>query len=614
MGNCFLICYICIKYLNNAYKLNFIECNLSLIIRIIRYLMPYRLLAALNFFFNGLSVVFSLFSIVMVIPLLQLIFNLVPDVTTRPVLTVNAKSLLEYIKYLLSMDKRVHGPIHALIAVCGAIILVFFFKNLFRYLALRVLSPIRTGVMRDIRNDMFAKLLTLPLSYYSGERKGDLMSRMTDDIRAVEQGIFSMLEDVIIQPLTIVLFLVWMLMLNASLTLFALLMLGIVGLVIGGVGKTLKRQSLKIQETVGRAMSIVEESVSGLRIIQGFSAEGYKQRQFRETNQVLYEQGNRINKKFELSSPLTEFLAIAVFSSVLWFGGGLVIRGEMEAANFIQLILTFALLIQPAKSFSTAFYKIRIGLASSERIFEILDAENTIRETADAKPMKSFKESIEYKNVSFSYKSSGHREILKGINLRVDLLPRFYDVLSGEIVIDGQDIRQASLTDLRGLFGIVSQEPILFNDTVLNNIVFGKENISHEQIEQAARVANAHDFISRLPQGYDTVIGDRGGKLSGGERQRLTIARAVLKDPPILILDEATSSLDSESEKLVQDALAKLMKDRTTIVIAHRLSTIQTADEIIVMSEGKIAERGIHSSLMQQAGIYSKLVELQAFD
>jgi ABC-type multidrug transport system fused ATPase/permease subunit len=596
--------------------------------------MPYRLLAALNFFFNGLSVVFSLFSIVMVIPLLQLIFNLVPDVTTRPVLTVNAKSLLEYIKYLLSMDKRVHGPIHALIAVCGAIILVFFFKNLFRYLALRVLSPIRTGVMRDIRNDMFAKLLTLPLSYYSGERKGDLMSRMTDDIRAVEQGIFSMLEDVIIQPLTIVLFLVWMLMLNASLTLFALLMLGIVGLVIGGVGKTLKRQSLNIQETVGRAMSIVEESVSGLRIIQGFSAEGYKQRQFRETNQVLYEQGNRINKKFELSSPLTEFLAIAVFSSVLWFGGGLVIRGEMEAANFIQLILTFALLIQPAKSFSTAFYKIRIGLASSERIFEILDAENTIRETADAKPMKSFKESIEYKNVSFSYKSSGHREILKGINLRVekgkmialvgqsgagkttlvDLLPRFYDVLSGEIVIDGQDIRQASLTDLRGLFGIVSQEPILFNDTVLNNIVFGKENISHEQIEQAARVANAHDFISRLPQGYDTVIGDRGGKLSGGERQRLTIARAVLKDPPILILDEATSSLDSESEKLVQDALAKLMKDRTTIVIAHRLSTIQTADEIIVMSEGKIAERGIHSSLMQQAGIYSKLVELQAFD
>jgi ABC-type multidrug transport system fused ATPase/permease subunit len=602
--------------------------------RIIAYLKPYRLLAALNFFFNGLSVVFSLFSIVMVIPLLQLIFNLVPDVTAKPALTVNAKSLLEYMKYTLSMDKQANGPIHALIGVCGAIILVFFFKNLFRYLALRVLSPIRTGVMRDIRNDIFAKLLTLPLSYYSNERKGDLMSRMTDDIRAIEQGIFSMLEDVIIQPLTIILFLVWMLMLNASLTLFALLMLGVVGLVIGGVGKTLKRQSLNIQETMGRAMSIVEESVSGLRIIQGFSAEGYKRRQFREVNQIMYEQGNRINKKFELSSPLTEFLAIGVFSSVLWFGGGLVIKGKMEAANFIQLILTFALLIQPAKSFSTAFYKIRIGLASSERIFEILDAQNTIREAADAQPIKAFSRSIEYKNVSFSYRHNHHREILAGINLRVDkgrmiaivgqsgagkttlvdLLPRFYDVASGEILIDGQDIKQLKIADLRGLLGIVSQEPILFNDTVLNNIVFGKTNISPAQVEAAARVANAHDFIVRLPQGYETIIGDRGGKLSGGERQRLTIARAVLKDPPILILDEATSSLDSESERLVQDALAKLMQARTTIVIAHRLSTIQNADEIIVMSEGRIAERGIHALLMQQGGIYSKLVELQAFE
>jgi subfamily B ATP-binding cassette protein MsbA len=306
----------------------------------------------------------------------------------------------------------------------------------------------------------------------------------------------------------------------------------------------------------------------------------------------------------------------------------------MDAASFIQLILTFALLIQPAKSFSTSYSKINIGLASSQRIFEILDAENTIKEAPDAKPMKSFKEAIEYKNVSFSYRSNQHREILKGINLRVekgkmialvgqsgagkttlvDLLPRFYDVASGEILIDGQDIRHVKIADLRGLFGIVSQEPILFNDSVRNNIVFGKSDIGQEQIEAAARVANAHDFIVKLPHGYETMIGDRGGKLSGGERQRLTIARAVLKDPPILILDEATSSLDSESEKLVQDALAKLMKDRTTIVIAHRLSTIQNADEIIVMSEGKIAERGIHSSLMQQGGIYSKLVELQAFE
>ena len=570
----------------------------------------------------------------MVIPLLQLIFNQVPDVTERPAAGFSARTILEYLKYFLSNEKRIHGVETALIDVCVAIILVFFLKNLFRYLALRVLSPIRTGVMHDIREDIFRKLISLPLSYYSNERKGDLMSRMTDDVRGVEQSIFSMLEDTVIQPLTILMFLTWMLMLNMQLTLFALGMLGVVGVVIGGVGKTLKGKSLDIQETLGRAMSTVDESITGLRIIQGFSAESYQMKKFSETNRTLYNQGNRINRRFELSSPLTEFLAICVFSLVLWFGGRIVVSGQMDAASFIQLILTFALLIQPAKSFSTSYSKINVGLASSQRIFEILDAENTIKEVPDAKPMRGFDQTIEYKNVSFAYANNHHREVLKGIDLRVekgkmialvgqsgagkttlvDLLPRFYDVISGEILIDGHDIRQAKIDDLRGLFGIVSQEPILFNDTVRNNIVFGKSDISQEQIEEAAKVANAHDFIIKLPHGYQTLIGDRGGKLSGGERQRLTIARAVLKDPPILILDEATSSLDSESERLVQDALAKLMKDRTTIVIAHRLSTIQNADEIIVMSEGKIAERGIHASLIQQGGIYSKLVELQAFE
>jgi subfamily B ATP-binding cassette protein MsbA len=570
----------------------------------------------------------------MVIPLLQLIFNQVPDVTERPAGGFSARSVLEYIKYLLSTEKRSHGVEAALIDVCMAIIVVFFLKNLFRYMALRVLSPIRTGVMHDIREDIFRKLISLPLSYYSNERKGDLMSRMTDDVRGVEQGIFSMLEDTVIQPLTIIMFLTWMLMLNTQLTLFALGMLGVVGVVIGSVSKTLKGKSLDIQETLGKAMSTVDESISGLRIIQGFGAESYQMKKFSETNRTLYRQGNRINRRFELSSPLTEFLAICVFSMVLWFGGAIVVKGQMDAASFIQLILTFALLIQPAKSFSTSYSKINVGLASSQRIFEILDAENTIKETPDAKPMKGFAQAIEYKDVSFAYSNNHHREVLKGISLRVekgkmialvgqsgagkttlvDLLPRFYDVVSGEILIDGHDIRHAKIVDLRGLFGIVSQEPILFNDTVRNNIVFGKADISQEQIEEAARVANAHDFIIRLPLGYQALIGDRGGKLSGGERQRLTIARAVLKDPPILILDEATSSLDSESERLVQDALAKLMKDRTTIVIAHRLSTIQNADEIIVMSEGRIAERGIHAALIQQGGIYSKLVELQAFE
>jgi ABC-type multidrug transport system fused ATPase/permease subunit len=602
--------------------------------RIVRYLKPYRSLAILNFFFNTLSAVFSLFSIVMVIPLLQLIFNQVPEVTVRPAAGMSANSILEYIKYILSTAKHLHGTEAALIDVCIAIIVVFFMKNLFRYLALRVLSPIRTGVMYDLRTDIFKKLLSLPLSYYSNERKGDLMSRMTDDVRGIEQGIFSMLEDAIIQPLTILLFLTWMLMLNAQLTLFALGMLGVVAVIIGGVSKTLKGRSRGVQETLGRAMSIVEESISGLRIIQGFGAEGYQMKKFGDTNRALYHQGNHINRRFELSSPLTEFLAICVFSLVLWFGGRIVVSGQMEAASFIQLILTFALLIQPAKSFSTSYSKINVGLASSERIFEILDADNTIKEAPDARTIEGFKHSIEYKNVSFSYRNNQQREVLKGINLLVekgkmialvgqsgagkttlvDLLPRFYDVESGEILIDGMDIRQARVQDLRGLFGIVSQEPILFNDTVRSNIIFGKAGVSQQQLEAAARVANAHDFISKLPLDYDTMIGDRGGKLSGGERQRLTIARAVLKDPPILILDEATSSLDSESEKLVQDALARLMQNRTTIVIAHRLSTIQNADEIIVMSEGKIAERGIHTTLIQLGGIYSKLVELQAFE
>ena len=577
---------------------------------------------------------FSLFSVVMVIPLLQLIFNQVPDVTERPVLTVNANSILQFIKYTLSTEKHIYGPAAALMEVCVAIIVIIFLKNFFRYMALRVLSPIRTGVMRDLRNQLFGKLLSLPLSYYSNERKGDLITRMTDDIRAIDGWIFSMLEVIISEPVNIILSLAWMLMLSVKLTVFVFVMLAVVGVLIGSLGKTLKRQSMNIQETIGRFMSIVEESISGLRIVQAFGAERYKMRQFEETNEIHYQQGNKINRRYELSSPLTEFLAIAVFSLVLWFGGGLVLKGEMEAATFIGYIAMFSLLIQPAKSFSTAFYKINIGLASSERVFEILDAENTIKEAADAQTIGSFKEAIEYKDVTFIYKSNQDRQVLKGVNLRiekgkiialvgqsgagkttlVDLLPRFYDVSGGHILVDGKDVRDYRVSELRGLLGIVSQEPILFNDTVYNNIVFGKVGISRQQVEDAARVANAHDFISKLPQGYETIIGDRGGRLSGGERQRLTIARAVLKDPPILILDEATSSLDSESEKLVQDALSKLMNGRTTIVIAHRLSTIQNADEIIVMSEGRIAERGTHTALIAGGGIYSKLVELQAFE
>lgn len=601
--------------------------------RILSYLKRYSHLAVFNLIFNVFTAIFSLFSVVMIIPLLQILFGQVPPVYQEPVLKWSAPVLLEYLKYLLSIEIAKNGAASALLYVCGTLILIVFLKNFFRYLALRVLSPIRTGMMRDIRNDLYAKYLSLPLAFYSKERKGDLISRMTDDVRSIEMTIISMLEVTVREPINILLSLAFMLMISMKLTALVFVMLGITGILVGGVGKTLKAHSNMAQITLGKIIAILEETFSGLRIIHGFNAEEYKTSQFKETNQALYNHANSINRRYELSSPLTEFLAVCVFCAVLWFGGNMVLNKELpDAATFIGFIGMFSLLIQPAKSFSTAFYNIQIGLASANRIFEILDAKNTILEDQNPLLVNSFHHSIEYQNVSFFYNKS-EKQILNDIHLKidkgkvialvgqsgagkttlVDLLPRFYDVSEGAISIDGKDVRSLKIKDLRDLFGIVSQEPILFNDTVYNNIVFGKKNSNLEEVMNAAKVSNAHDFIMKLENGYDTIIGDRGGKLSGGERQRLTIARAVLKNPPILILDEATSSLDSESEKLVQDALAKLMVGRTTVVIAHRLSTIQSADEIIVMQGGEIAERGTHVSLLSQSGIYRKLVELQGF-
>jgi subfamily B ATP-binding cassette protein MsbA len=456
---------------------------------------------------------------------------------------------------------------------------------------------------------------------------------MTDDIRAVEASIISMLEVAIREPLNIILSLGWMLMMSAKLTFFVLAMLVVIGGVIGQIGKTLKRRSTNIQDTIGRMISTIEETISGLRIIQAYQAESYKRNQFQATNQSLYQQSTSLARRYELSSPLTEFLAISVFSLLLWFGGGMVLHHEMEAAAFFGFIAMFSLLIQPAKSFSTAFYSIRIGLASAHRVFEILDAHNTIVVHPNASPMPVFQDSIDFDGVGFNYSSAPDRAILSRINLHiakgktiaivgpsgagkttlVDLLPRFYDVREGTVYIDGVDIRLYTLHSLRAMIAVVSQEPILFNDTVYQNITLGK-SYTHDEVVAAARIANAHDFVQSLETGYDTMIGDRGGKLSGGERQRLTIARAVLKNAPILILDEATSSLDAASERLVQDALYKLMEGRTTIVIAHRLATIQGADEIIVMNEGQIVQRGTHSSLMEVDGLYARLVELQAFE
>ena len=604
------------------------------LMRILSYVRKYSAFALLNVFFNALTILFSLFSLVMLIPFLQVLFKESDPVYIKPVFAFTAEYFLDTLKYYITLSMTTYGDTKTLAIICVAVAVIFMLKNLFRYLALYVLSPVRSGAVRDMRNELYRKILSLPLSYYSKEKKGDLISRMTEDVKEVEVSIMSFLEISVREPLTIIVFLTWMLMLSPALTGFVFLMLLVTVLIIGRVGKRLKRDSGESQTLAGELFSQLEETISGLRIIHAFSAEKYQEDKFAKLNDRHFDKSRSIVTRKELSSPLTEFLAICVVCAVLWYGGNLVLSNQgFKAPTFIHFMALFSQLIAPAKNFSNAYYNIRKGLASAVRIFEVLDAEVVISDRPNAKEIKGFEHSIEYKNVGFVYNNYDNKQILKGINLQitkgkmialvgqsgagkttmVDLLPRFYDVTEGSIMIDGVDVRDYKLREMRQLFGMVSQESILFNDTIFNNIAFGNPNATRDSVMEAARIANAHDFISKLPNGYDTIIGDRGGKLSGGERQRLTIARAVLKDPPILILDEATSSLDSNSERLVQDALTKLMKGRTTIVIAHRLSTIQFADEIIVMQNGQIAERGNHIGLMAKNGIYKKLVDLQAF-
>lgn len=600
--------------------------------RIILYLRHNLGYAFLNLFFNVLSAFFSMFSVVMVIPLLQLLFGQVPDVTVKPEFNWNAASVLDLIKYTLSQQMHQNGVAHALMLVCIAVVVIIFIKNVCRYLALRALAPIRNGVLRDIRNELYEKLIVLSLSFYQKEKKGDLISRITNDVKAIEMGVISMLEVSVREPINIILSLVWMLMISVKLTLFVFVMLAVTGGIIGKIGKSLKRSSFDIQSTMGQMIALIEETISGLKIIQAFNARDYKKEQFAELNRSIYEQSNVVNMRYELSSPLTEFLSICVFSAVLWFGGVLVFHKELDASTFIGFIAMFSLLIQPAKSFSNAFYNIRIGLAAADRVFEVMDAPVTIQDASDANEINSFEQSISYNNVSFSY-PNGEKNAIKEFSLTIpkgklvalvgasgagkstltDLLLRFYDVQSGSVAVDGQDIRSLRLNSLRGLLSVVSQEPVLFNDTVYNNIVFGWPNATKEQVIEAARIANALDFIEKLEHGFQTNIGDRGMRLSGGERQRLTIARAILRNPAILILDEATSSLDSESEKAVQAALTNAMQNRTVIAIAHRLSTITHADQIVVLSDGKIVESGTHDALLHQNGAYAKMIELQQF-
>ena len=600
---------------------------------IVGRIRAYKLQAGLHILFNILSVVFSLVSLTLIMPFLSLLFDKQELVTIKPDFALSAKGLIDQFNYYLSQIIIHYGKVEALMWVCVVVAVVFFFKNLFRYAALYFMSTIRTGVVRDLRREVFDKMSRLSLGYFTEERKGDLITRVTTDVQEVEQSIMSVLESTFTEPIIIGSYLATLFFISPTLTLFVLVILPISGFVIGRIGKTLKKKSHAAQERLGIILSVIDETLSGMRVVKGFNAEPSQLVKFDYHNQLHFEIRRAMMRRRELSTPLSEVLSIIVVCMVLYVGGRMVLAnaGDLSPETFIGFMLIFSQILNPAKSFSTAYYNIQKGLASVERINQVLDAPITVEESPAAQTVEAFQKEIVFRNVSFQY-STGE-QVLHNINLNLqkgkvlalvgasgagkstlaDMLPRFYDVTGGSITLDGVDIRNYKLHDLRALMGIVTQEPILFNDSVFNNIAFGMESTATiEEVERAARAAHAHDFIMRLEHGYETNIGDRGMKLSGGERQRLTIARAILKNPPILILDEATSSLDSHSEKLVQAALATLMENRTAIVIAHRLLTVQFADEIVVMNRGKIIERGTHAELMQQSvGAYRQLVEIQ---
>lgn len=600
--------------------------------RLLGYIRAYRLQVAFSILSNILMAVFTVLSIPLISPFLEIIFQKEVRPLAPPGQGLNLRNMEQYFNYFLTNLILDYGRDRALLFVCAAILIIFFGKNLFRYLAMFFMAPTRNGIVRDVRGQLFAKLLRLPLGYFSEERKGDLMSRITADVQEIEWSILNVLEAVFREPIIITLSLVYMVYISPQLTGIVFILIAFTAFVIGGIGRKLKRSSSQIQQRLGNIVTVVEEALSGMRIVKGFNAERYQEQKFSTENNAYRRSLTHLLWRKDLSSPLSEFLGITVVTLLLWYGSRQVFSGEMAAGAFFSFLFAFYNVIDPAKSFSRAFYDIQKGIAAMERIERILDAEPGMEENPDASPVASFRQKIEYRNVSFQYRAEDG-SVLRNISLEipkgkvlavvgpsgagkstfVDLLPRFYDPSEGTICIDGTDIRHLNLKALRNLMGIVSQEAILFNDTIYNNIVFGMENIQEEEVIRAARIAHAHDFIMATEHGYQTNIGDRGSKLSGGQRQRLTIARAILKNPPILILDEATSALDTESEKLVQEALAHLMKDRTAIVIAHRLSTIQHADEIVVMKNGRIVQQGSHQALLQQEGEYRKLVGLQAF-
>lgn len=596
--------------------------------QLLRYALPYRKNLIANILFNLGAIFFSLLSIGLVVPVLQLIFGNEPNIPIDSDSGFIAELKNTFYREIQSRLEQTTTA-SALFYVCIWVVLAFFFKNLFHYLALYFIAPLRNGLTMNIRNALHEKLLALPLAYYSKRNKGDIISRMTSDLKEVESSTLQAIVMVFREPLMILGSLGVLLWMNYKLTLFVLISLPVVSIFISKVGKSLKRSSTQAQQLMGKLMSAIDESVSGLRIIKGFNAEQLKHQQFTSLNSQNFHTMNRVLRREDMASPLSETLGATVMASVIWFGGKIVMETDgFGPEQFIAYILFFYQMIAPAKALSRASYTLRKGNAAAERVVEILEADDRIHEHPEALEIKSFEQKLEFKNVYFSY---GDVPVLQNINLELkkgqtlalvgmsgggkstlaNLIPRFYDITEGQILIDGNELKQLSIKSLREMMGIVSQDPILFNDTVRNNIALSKPKATIAEVEEAARRANAYDFIMALDQGFDTPIGDGGNRLSGGQKQRLAIARAILKNPEILILDEATSALDTESEQLVQEALTRLMEHRTSVIIAHRLSTIRHADKILVLDQGQIVEIGQHDELLAQQGYYHKLCAMQ---
>ena len=599
-----------------------------------RFVPPYKKQLVLNIIFNILAALLTLFSFALIIPILEMLFGINTETYSytpwgsASIDKVVINNFYYYVQTIIASS----GKSVALACIAAALVVMTGLKTGAAYMAAFFMISLRTGVVRDLRAMIYNKMVSLPIGFFSSERKGDVMARMSGDVTEVENSVMMSLDMMFKNPIMIVVCLAMMLFVSWQLTLFVFILLPIAGFIMGRVGKYLKRVSLEQQNQLGTIMSNIEETISGLRIIKAFNAEDKVRNRFAGENEKYRNLSRRMSRRYELAHPMSEFLGTATIAIVLWFGGTLILGGTdaITAPKFIYYMVIFYSIINPAKDFSKASYNIQRGLASMQRIDKILSATNPITDPEQPVELTAFKQGIKYQNVRFRYEDAwviddvsidipcGKTVALvgqsgSGKTTIADLLPRFYDVNEGSITIDGVDIRNYRVADLRGLMGNVNQEAILFNDSFFNNIAFGVENATQEEVEQAARIANAYDFIMATEQGFDTNIGDRGCKLSGGQRQRISIARAILKNPPILILDEATSALDTESEHLVQEALDKLMHGRTTLVIAHRLSTIKNADLIVVMHEGKIVEQGRHDELIALGGTYKHLVDMQTF-